>query len=175
MSVSERVWLFRHFESDELQDELYFPAAIFLHTHIVPGCKPWGVSHTEMKLGSNSQPQVSDARQVEPSEPNQGSARNTDSVNVCLCVWIIWFVHGVWCPSPQDNSNKVSVKITGFCCTNWATQPANICLWPGVRNINCLTLLLRKWLCGMMTGQCHINSTQSCYGVVAIAWIAWLI
>lgn len=69
--------------SDELQDELCFPAAIFLGrlTHAVPGCKPLGISHTEMKPGF--QLGVGDRSQVEPfrAEPSEGRA---DRINVCL-------------------------------------------------------------------------------------------
>lgn len=75
--------------SDELQDELCFPAAIFLGrlTHAVPGCKPPGISHTEMKPGRQKLPawSVRYRSQVEPfrAEPSEGSA---DRINVCVCV-----------------------------------------------------------------------------------------
>lgn len=88
-SGREQVWHFRHSKTDELQDELCFSAAIFLRTHLVPGCKPWGVSHKEMKPGSSFQPRACNGRQVEPFQPSLACARKTDSVNVCLCVRII--------------------------------------------------------------------------------------
>lgn len=69
----------------------------------------------------------------------------------CKCVSLcednlVWEKRNISCRSPSPgNQNKMSVKMAGFCCTYWATQPANICLRFYVRSMNWVALLLAKW------------------------------
>lgn len=123
-------WLFRHSESDELQDELYFPAAIFLHTHTQ--CARLQASRRISHGDETGQQLPASSVRRTPSgalSANHVGARKTDSLNVCLCgcadnlvcVWMTLCTQG-WeraisstdPPSPQGNRNKMSVKMRGF-------------------------------------------------------------
>lgn len=95
------------------------------HCARLQGCRPPGVSHTEMKPGSSSQPQVWDGRQVEsfrakPSECQENRQRKRTSlcVDKLVCVWMTLCTQG-WKRAIFSTDTPCSRVIKTKCLWKW--------------------------------------------------------